>query len=289
MRPRRLRHRSAARAGGDWTRDHTPGQAQPARHQVGASPPPDLAALGPCPAGQRAPSACTRPGAWPRAHRCACRSRGSASRGRLRAFGPPVGPRCGASDARRPDPFAQEGGGPRQSVDGPREDAERGRSLAAHGPPDEPDDHQLGPALRRGDRLAARQGSRERAARQPVPALPPARGRERRPTRGRLLGGRPALRSRRAHASPRPAGARRPRRVAGVGRRPDGRAARSREAALALLPDRRLRRGLRPVRTHAPLHRRWDRAGARAALAHRLRAGRGHRAVRPAAAPADAG
>ena len=51
--------------------------------------------------------------------------------------------------------------------------------------------------------------------------------------------------------------------------RPDGRPARPLQAALALVPRRRLRRRRRDGRPNPPLHRRWDRARPRPALADR--------------------
>ena len=97
---------------------------------------------------------------------------------------------------------------------------------------------------------------------------------------GEPLPGRPALRGRprvRARPAPPPAraaGARRPGRAPGAGRRPDHAAARLDAAAVARLPHRGLRRGRRGPLPDPPLHRRRDRPRARDAVAHGHRAGR---------------
>ena len=164
----------------------------------------------------------------------------------------------------------------------------RRRGVAAHGPPDQPDGHQLrscGSTSRStGTRVA--EPSATSGWSSPSRAFASAsssRGGRRRAA----LGGRPELRPRPPPPPRRAAGARATARAPGVRRRPDGDAARPLRAAVGRLPDRRLREGLRGARAHAPRDRRRDRAGARAALADRRRPSRtSGRAAR--AAPASA-
>ena len=156
----------------------------------------------------------------------------------------------------------------------PHTHAERRRGVAAHGPRDQPDGDQLAAAVRRARRLAAGEGDHRSATGEPLSPVPAAGGRVRRSSRGRVLGGRPALRPRPAPPPPRATGTGRPLGAAGARGRSDGRAARPRQGALARLHGRRLRRGLRHVRAHAPLHSRRHRSVPRDAVADRLGARR---------------
>ena len=146
--------------------------------------------------------------------------------------------------------------------------------MAAHGPPHQPDGHQLGAVVRRAAGLGRDAGRLLRARRRALPALSPARERGA-AGRGPRLGGRRELRPAAALPPPRRSRSGRPRarfrRSSPISWPP----ARSVEAAMGRLSARGLRQRLRVAGAHAPRDRRRDRAGPRDALADRRRRGAG--------------
>ena len=105
--------------------------------------------------------------------------------------------------------------------------------LAAHGPAHQPDGDQFGDAVRPARRLGPGQGDHPASARRPLPAVQAAGGGEPAAAASTEVGGRPRLPARAPHAPPRASRARRHRRAAGAGRRPDDDAAGPQQAAVA--------------------------------------------------------
>ena len=130
-----------------------------------------------------------------------------------------------------------------------------------HGPADEPDGDQFRRVVRRTARLGPRQSDHPGPSRRPLPAFSPAGDPKPPPAAPAAMGRRSRLCARAPRAPFRASRPGRPRRAPGTRRRPDDDAARPQSPAVADVSGRRVRRGRGDHQPHAPLHRRWDRAG----------------------------